>query len=127
VHLHHRILIVEDDILQAMDLEIALQDSGYDVVGIAMTNTWAFLLIDEVSPDFAILDYHLAQSTSIPVAVKLRDQQIPFVYVTGQVENLLTDATAPTARTFQKPYIQSELLQFIGGQIGRPDFEAIKA
>lgn len=118
MHIRNRILIVEDDMLQAMDLEIALLDCGYDVIGIAATSESALLLIAEGSPDFAILDYNLAQRTSIPVAVKLRDAQIPFVFVTGQLEPLLSDPSAPTAKAFQKPYSQSELLRFIGGQLG---------
>ena len=113
----HSILIVEDDALQAMDLELALQEAGFTVIGPASTSASALALIDDGVLDGAVLDYNLAEGTSLDVAVRLRSEGVPFVYVTGQMGELLANEAAPRAEIFQKPYIQSELLRFIGRRI----------
>lgn len=115
----HHILIVEDDALQAMDLEFALKDAGFSIIGPAGTPSSALSMIEEKVPDSAILDYNLAHETSADVAVSLRSEGVPFVYVTGQKERLRTDKSAPRAEVFQKPYIQSQLIEFITRLINR--------
>lgn len=109
----HHILIVEDDVLQAMDLEFALQDAGFTTIGPAATPSSALSILDDKLPDYAILDYNLAHETSADVAVRLRSEEVPFVYITGQKEQLREDKSAPRAEVFQKPYIQSQLIEFI--------------
>ncbi|MGB3247230.1 MAG: response regulator [Sulfitobacter sp.] len=113
----HHILIVEDDALQAMDLKFALGDAGFTVIGPAKTPLSAFSMIDETPPDCAILDYNLAHETSVDVAIHLHSEGVPFVYVTGEIEKLLADKTAPKAEVFQKPYIQTELIKFIARRL----------
>ncbi len=112
-----RILILEDDCLQAMDLECALQDAGFTVIGPAPTSASALKLIDNVELDCAVLDYNLARGTSIDVAVRLLDEGVPFVFVTGQMGKLLANEAAPRAEIFQKPYLQSELIRFVERRI----------
>lgn len=114
---HPRILILEDDCLQAMDLEIALQYAGYRVIGPAPTSESALELLDNVALDGAVLDYNLAEGTSLEVAVRLRDEGVPFVFVTGQMGKLLANEAAPRAEIFQKPYNQSELIRFVERRI----------
>lgn len=113
----HHILIVEDDALQAMDLEFALRDAGFTVIGPTGTPSSALSMIDKKLPDCAILDYNLADETSADVAARLRSEGVPFVYVTGQKEWLSADKSAPQAEVYQKPYIQSQLIEFIVARI----------
>ena len=115
----HQILIVEDDSLQAMDLEFALQDAGFSTIGPTGTPSSALSILDEKRPDYAILDYNLGHETSADVAVRLRSEEVPFVYITGQKEQLREDKSAPKAEIFQKPYIQSQLIEFITHCINR--------
>ena len=109
----HHILIVEDDALQAMDLEFALQEAGFTTIGPAATPSSALSILDKKLPDYAILDYNLGHETSADVAVRLRSEEVPFVYITGQKKQLGADKSAPRAEMFQKPYIQSQLIEFI--------------
>ncbi len=108
-----RILLVEDDRLQAMDLTKALQDATFDVAGVASATKSALSLIDTVAFDFAVLDYNLKGATSVDVAIRLRCDGVSFVYVTGAIADLLANKAAPQAEIFQKPYVQSQLIDFI--------------
>jgi DNA-binding NarL/FixJ family response regulator len=55
-----RILIVEDDYFVATDLEHALTDAGFVVVGIAVTAQEAVDLSAATQPELAIMDIRLA-------------------------------------------------------------------
>ena len=55
-----RILVVEDDYFIAMEIESALRDAGYEVVGIAATATEAEAMAHDMCPDMAVMDIRLA-------------------------------------------------------------------
>lgn len=79
-----RILIVEDEPLIAMMLEDFLDEAGMTAVGTADTVASAIASADEGGIDAAILDVNLSGGeTSFPVAQKLADANIPFVFATG--------------------------------------------
>jgi DNA-binding response OmpR family regulator len=78
-----RILVVEDDPLIAMSLEYTLSDAGAEVIGPAHTVAQALDLIDGSAPDAAILDYRLENETSAPVAKRLGEFQVPFLFYTS--------------------------------------------
>jgi CheY-like chemotaxis protein len=59
-----RILIVEDEILIALELESLLQDLGHDVVGMAASSGEALSLGQELKPDLAFVDIHLADGST---------------------------------------------------------------
>ena len=78
-----RILVVEDDPLIAMSLACTLSDAGAEVIGPAHTVAQALDLIDGSAPDAAILDYRLENETSAPVAKRLGESQVPFLFYTS--------------------------------------------
>ena len=78
-----RILVVEDDPLITMSLECTLSDGGAEVIGPAHTVAQALDLIDGSAPDAAILDYRLENETSAPVAKRLGESQVPFLFYTS--------------------------------------------
>ena len=55
-----RILIVEDDYVVGLDLENALSDAGFEVVGIAASAAQALRLAGSKRPHLAIMDVHLS-------------------------------------------------------------------
>ena len=59
-----RILIVEDDVLIAMDAEMTLQDAGHEVVGTAADEESAVSLALALAPDVILLDLRLAAGGS---------------------------------------------------------------
>lgn len=97
------LLIVEDDPFIAMDMEIEFSDRGYSVVAVAPTVSAACEILKHSAPDFAILDYNLGDNTSVPIARKLDEADIPFVYVTGRPEAVARDEEAPDAPIYSKP------------------------
>lgn len=77
------VLIVEDEALVALDLAAQIQDLGHVVVGPAHNLDKAMALVDNSEIDFALLDVNLNGSQSIPVARRLQDDGVDFVFLTG--------------------------------------------
>ncbi len=92
-----RILIVEDEYLVAADLEAALEERGYETVGIAPDLLAAMALAPE-RPDLAIVDVHLRDGPTGPeIAERLsREHGVPVVFVTAN-PNLVMEQPAPGA------------------------------
>ncbi|HEY0112254.1 MAG TPA: response regulator [Allosphingosinicella sp.] len=78
-----RILVVEDEMLVAMNVEDMLLDLGYEVVGIASRLSAALALVREGEFDAAMLDVNLAGEPSFPVADLLIEDGKPFLFATG--------------------------------------------
>jgi len=79
-----RILVVEDEMLIAIELCEALTSGGWNVIGPASTVAEAMSLIDQTADlDVAVLDVNLAGHPAYPVADRLRALRVPFVFCTG--------------------------------------------
>lgn len=76
------ILIVEDEMLLALMLEDLLMDTGYRVVH-ADTLAIAFELVERDHFDVAILDINLEGAEVFPLAARLRELRIPFVFASA--------------------------------------------
>lgn len=97
-----RVLIVEDAVLLALELETGLSDAGATVVGPAYELEEALALLDQPI-DAAVLDANLNGRSVTPVAELLQQRGIPFVFATGYGES----AGAPggfDAPVIRKPY-----------------------
>ena len=104
-----RILVVEDEPLLAMLLEESLAELGHEVVGCAASIDQALATIDASAVDFALLDFTLGEdSTSAPVATRLRADGIGFVYLTGH-RSLPLDGDIPVAPLLTKPFTLDQL------------------
>lgn len=106
--LAHRILVVEDEALIAMQLEDLLTALGHSVVAIATRMDRAVSAAAEVDIDFAILDVNVAGTTSFPVADILRRRGISFMFATGYGTAGLVDGYRDEV-TLRKPYGMQEL------------------
>jgi CheY-like chemotaxis protein len=78
-----RVLVVEDEVLLALDIAQQLTDCGFDVVGPATSVAKALALIAEGGCDVAVLDVNLGDETAEPIAHGLRARGTPFVVLTG--------------------------------------------
>lgn len=97
-----RVLIVEDAVLLALELETGLSDAGAVVVGPAYELEEAMALLDRPI-DAAVLDANLNGHSVTPVAEVLFQRKIPFVFATGYGET----GGAPggfDAPVIRKPY-----------------------
>ena len=104
-----RVLIVEDEMLVAMELETVVAEQGCAVIGPAPTVERALALLDRERPDAAILDVNLAGVTAAPVAAALTAAGVPFVLATGYVQELQPEMQA--APRVAKPVDHDQLLQ----------------
>ena len=78
-----RIMIVEDEALVAMILEDQLGELGISIVATCASVPEAMKAIEKNAPAAAILDVNLGGQLVYPVADRLIDRGIPFVFVTG--------------------------------------------
>jgi two-component SAPR family response regulator len=78
------VLIVEDEAIIALDLQGILTFAGYRVIGPVTSVTEALPVLVSQKLDAAILDIHLGKQMVYPVADKLLNARVPFVFVTGQ-------------------------------------------
>ncbi|HEY0149376.1 MAG TPA: response regulator [Allosphingosinicella sp.] len=78
-----RVLIVEDEMLVAMNIEDMLLALGHEVAGLASRLSPALALAGEAEIDAAVLDVNLAGERSFPVADVLEGRGIPYLFATG--------------------------------------------
>lgn len=103
------ILIVEDEAFIAMELELMILENGMKVIGPATRVDKAIKLLDEYSPDGAILDVMLGRDEVFPLADKLLEQGVPFVFHSGHAnrEIIRKQYSAPV---FSKPAMLDSLV-----------------
>ena len=98
-----RILAVEDESLVAMFLEDLLVEFGCTVIGPASRVHDALTLLESNFVDGAVLDINLAGERVFPVADRLAELKIPFLFATGYGEAGLPDIYRSKV-VLQKPY-----------------------
>jgi DNA-binding response OmpR family regulator len=76
------VLIVEDAMLLALELESGLTEAGAQVVGIAPNLEEGHKMLG-LPFDVAVLDANLNGDSVIPVAEALRERGTPFIFATG--------------------------------------------
>jgi DNA-binding LytR/AlgR family response regulator len=108
------ILIVEDDLLIAEDLNELLQEFGYKEIFKARNYNQAINLLQSHHIDLALLDINLNDSVSgIMLAKEINQQyQIPFIYITSYSDANTIDQVKHTrpAGFLLKPYSKDLLL-----------------
>ena len=115
-----RILIVEDEILIALELESLLQDAGHEVVGIAASFDEAIAIGSDLSPDLAFVDIHLADGpTGVDVARQLaRDFGIMVLFMTANTKRI-PDDFVDAHGVIAKPYTERGVYQALDYVIAR--------
>ncbi len=111
-----KVLIVEDSLLLALELEAGLEDAGVHVVGCAAELGEALSMVEQ-DFDVAVLDADLNGQSVAPVAEILRSMGRPFVFATGYA-----DKAAPMgfdAPIVRKPYNVHQIARAVAGVTGR--------
>jgi two-component SAPR family response regulator len=103
-----RILVVEDEMLIALMIEDAVQDSGGEIVGPVATLEKALKLAEEEEFDAAILDVTIRGGKVYPVAELLLARGIPFVFASGYGDWALPDELRDKPR-LTKPFTAAAL------------------
>nr|WP_075292332.1 HWE histidine kinase domain-containing protein [Pararhizobium arenae] len=105
-----RILLLEDQMLIAMDVEGMLSDRGFANVTVTNSTDEALIFMRGVTPDAAILDINLGRDTSIPVAEELLKRGVPFIFATGYGEGSIIPEALGSAPIVRKPYEAETLI-----------------
>ena len=115
-----KVLIVEDEVLLAMELESELEDAGHQVIGHAMSRTDAMSILAGSRPDFAFVDIHLQDGpTGIGVGSHLASIGVPYVFMSGNIKRI-PDDFAGAWGAIEKPYSAAgfrNALQYLVGRL----------
>jgi len=99
-----KVMIVEDEMLLAMELESEVEALGHEIVGIASSSTEAAELLSGANPDFAFVDIHLMDGpTGIEVGKALAARGVSYVFVSGNIKKIPEDF-AGAIGAIEKPY-----------------------
>lgn len=113
------VLIVEDEAMIAMQLEDDLIDAGCAVVGPVPSVRSALRLIERERIDAAIIDYHLADGDSCPIADMLGRRGVPFLFMTGHAAEDLPPRCRDIKVLF-KPVRAAALMQALAALLEEP-------
>jgi two-component sensor histidine kinase/CheY-like chemotaxis protein len=102
-------LIIEDNMIIALDAEATLQRLGAHPVETAPNVSEALRLIEMRPPALAIVDVNLGQESSFPVADVLTARGIPFVFATGYGKNTDFPERFRHVPVVTKPYAADSL------------------
>jgi two-component SAPR family response regulator len=109
------VLLVEDELLVAWDMEQMLTAAGLLVLGPASSVSSAMSLLKTHRPDAAILDLNLRGELVTPVARRLREMGVPFVLSTAY-NHLRSDSeeTFFGIENLGKPLASARCVQVLG-------------
>jgi two-component system response regulator HydG len=111
--LRAKVLIVEDQFIEAHNLERILLRAGYKVCSIARSVPIALKIIEKEAPDLVLLDIYLQGSlTGIDLARSLRERNIAFVFLSANSnKQVLQDAKETKPYGFLvKPFREKDVL-----------------
>jgi response regulator of citrate/malate metabolism len=111
--MNKKVLIVEDQFVEANDLQLMLKKAGYEVCGIARSVNAAQEIIKNEKPDLVLLDIFLKGSlTGIDLARQLQEENIAFIYLSANSnEEILAAAKTTEPYGFiVKPFREKDLL-----------------
>ncbi|MEL7301314.1 MAG: HWE histidine kinase domain-containing protein [Pseudomonadota bacterium] len=103
------VLIVEDNMIIALDTEDTMAELGARQVRLAASSTDALKEIDARAPSFALLDVNLGTETSGAVAIALAERQVPFAFATGYGEETELSKRFVMVPVLKKPYGKADL------------------
>lgn len=108
-----KILIVEDQFIEANNLKLILKKAGYVVCTIARSVPEAMIVVETEDPALVLLDIQLdGELNGIDLANLLNERNIPFVFLSANSDqNILKAASATKPYGFLvKPFREKEVL-----------------
>jgi DNA-binding NtrC family response regulator len=99
------VLLVEDELFIALDLQETIEEAGFHVVGPCATIAEAQAEIDRCAGRFAVavLDVRLADGTVFPAADRLQAAGVPLLFHSGHADDAALRQRYPSATVCPKP------------------------
>ena len=105
-----RVLVVEANMIIALDTEDMLRRHGASAVDVAADAAEALRLLAERAYGIALLDLRLPDAGCIAVAERLRELAVPFIFSAGYGEHAENPPAFPAIPLVGKPFSESFLL-----------------
>jgi CheY-like chemotaxis protein len=102
-------LIIEDEMMIAMEVESLLEDLGFDSFSVASTPSEAVACVRERRPALVTADYRILEGTGIEAVAAIVSEigPVPVVYITGSAAEI----RAPGRCVVEKPIRRSALAE----------------
>lgn len=113
-----RILVVEDELLTALELARMIEDCGGEVVGPVGRLEQAQELARREQIDAVVLDVQLNGKTTLALADELLSRDLPVLLTTGYEREMLPDRLSNVPR-LNKPYSDGDFLRIAGQHLVR--------
>lgn len=115
-----RILVLEDEVLIAMDVEQLCRD--YGASDVIVCRDLAAIQTESLvgSFDAAIIDLMLGGTSTFEFARQLYAQKVPFVFASGYSEAAELEEEFPGVILVNKPYSGIDLVEAVAKSCGRP-------
>lgn len=96
-----KLILIEDEYTIAMDIQIRLEELGYEILAIGDSFTEAIQLVADYDPDAVVMDIHIeGEKTGVEAAKIIQESfDVPVVFLTAHADTL----TFETALNI-KPY-----------------------
>jgi DNA-binding NarL/FixJ family response regulator len=120
--LNTSVLIVEDEGLVALNIEGALTEAGFEVIGIVDTEEEAVDSAQQLRPDVILLDITLREGDGISAARRIHQStNIKIIFISGNSDpRTLAEAEATKPAGFmRKPFVTDSLAMFIKNAIAQ--------
>lgn len=114
-----RVLVVEDETIVSFLIEDMLIELGCSDVWHVGGLRQALALLQERTPDLAVLDVNLAGELAYPIAHQLADADIPFLFATGYGREGIPNEWADRP-VVQKPFNLDTLARAVRSALPRP-------
>jgi DNA-binding response OmpR family regulator len=111
-----KILVLEDEILIAMEVEQLCRDHGAKDVAIAVSLEE---IGDRLDFDAAIIDLLLGGVLTFDFATRLKDAGTPFVFASGYTDGAAVAKRFPGIAMVGKPYSGNDLVEAVAAACGR--------
>lgn len=111
------VMIVEDELVIALDLKYTLENEGYDVCDIITSGDDALKSIEEFKPDLVLMDIILEGSINGIEAADIihKKYKIPVLFITALVDKTTYQQAqkAEPVCFLVKPYREQELISWV--------------
>lgn len=113
------ILVVEDQLLLAMDICMSVAGEGFETLGPCKSVDSALEVLLGETPKAAILDVNLGSgATSEPIAEELTRLKVPFAFLTAYSRDIPIMDKFPEALFASKPLNDREMKRLLEGLMG---------
>ena len=114
-----RFLVVEDELLIALDIESEIAKAGHECIGVVPSGEAALHLLEAREADVVLLDFNLADGPSgVDTAQTIRRRyDVPVIFITGDPDHpalVQAEMQDDHIHILSKPCVGADILELAG-------------